>query len=123
MLARHETGLDGLPVEAVTLTGEQVPVYNIRVEEDHTYFIGRDEWGFSVWAHNICLYHGSPDVIQKGGLSLEEAKKRRKGGTRVDGIFFDRSNIRACGYARGGTVVRIIVNDAYTAAHAHPNPF
>jgi hypothetical protein len=52
VLTRHETGLEGLPVEAVTLTGEQVPVYNIRVEEDHTTFVDSEEWGFRVWAHN-----------------------------------------------------------------------
>ena len=44
-----------MPVEAVTLTGEQMPVYNIRVAEDHTYFVGCEEWGFSVWSHNVCF--------------------------------------------------------------------
>ena len=27
-------------------------VYNLRVADWHTYFVGCDEWGFSVWAHN-----------------------------------------------------------------------
>jgi filamentous hemagglutinin len=27
-------------------------VYNLRVAEYHTYFVGSLEWGFSVWAHN-----------------------------------------------------------------------
>jgi hypothetical protein len=27
-------------------------VYNLRVADFHTYFVGCDEWGFSVWAHN-----------------------------------------------------------------------
>ena len=27
-------------------------VYNLRIEEYHTYFVGSAEWGFSVWAHN-----------------------------------------------------------------------
>jgi hypothetical protein len=53
LLSSHDG--NWLPVEAVTFTGECVPVYNIRVEEDHTYFVGCDEWGFSVWAHNACL--------------------------------------------------------------------
>jgi hypothetical protein len=39
-------------VEAVTETGERELVYNLRVSEYHTYFVGGDEWGFSVWAHN-----------------------------------------------------------------------
>jgi hypothetical protein len=55
LLSSHDG--NWLPVEAVTFTGECVPVYNIRVEEDHTYFVGCEEWGFSVWAHNTCLVH------------------------------------------------------------------
>jgi hypothetical protein len=27
-------------------------VYNLRVAQDHTYFVGHDDWGFSVWVHN-----------------------------------------------------------------------
>jgi hypothetical protein len=53
LLSSHDG--NWLPVEAVTFTGECVPVYNIRVEEDHTYFVGCDEWGFSVWANNACV--------------------------------------------------------------------
>jgi hypothetical protein len=26
----------------------------MRIAEYHTYFIGRDEWGFSIWTHNSC---------------------------------------------------------------------
>ena len=29
-----------------------IPVFNMRVAEDHTYFVGSPLWGFSVWAHN-----------------------------------------------------------------------
>lgn len=32
--------------------GDWATVYNLRVIEWHTYFVGCDEWGFSVWAHN-----------------------------------------------------------------------
>jgi RHS repeat-associated protein len=39
-----------------TSPGELVPVYNLRISVYHTYFVGHDEWGFSVWAHNAnCL--------------------------------------------------------------------
>lgn len=33
-------------------TGCWETVYNFRVADWHTYFVGCDEWGFSVWAHN-----------------------------------------------------------------------
>jgi hypothetical protein len=39
-------------VESVRDAGEVCTVYNIRVADCHTYFVGCDEWGFSVWAHN-----------------------------------------------------------------------
>lgn len=39
-------------VEGVAESGEITTVYNLEVEDDHTYFVGCDEWGFSVWAHN-----------------------------------------------------------------------
>ncbi|WP_261345324.1 HINT domain-containing protein [Tuwongella immobilis] len=48
--------LDGstIAVESVAETGQWQPVYNLRVADWHTYFVGDDEWGFSVWAHNAC---------------------------------------------------------------------
>jgi hypothetical protein len=48
---RGETG--DARVEAIEDTGEYTSVYNCRVAEWHTYFVGCQEWGFSVWAHNV----------------------------------------------------------------------
>ena len=42
-----------VPVEDVYDTGEYETVYNLRVADFHTYFVGSEEWGFSVWAHNL----------------------------------------------------------------------
>jgi hypothetical protein len=39
-------------VEETSDTGGYETVYNLRVADFHTYFVGRSEWGFSVWAHN-----------------------------------------------------------------------
>jgi hypothetical protein len=49
--------LDGgwATVEKVVETGKWERVYNLRVAEYHTYFVGCDQWGFSVWAHNACV--------------------------------------------------------------------
>jgi intein/homing endonuclease len=41
-------------VEDLFDTGEYETVYNLRIQDYHTYFVGREEWGFSVWAHNAC---------------------------------------------------------------------
>ncbi len=46
-------------VEDVFDTGCYETVYNLRVAEHHTYFVGADDWGFSVWAHNTsCDWSG-----------------------------------------------------------------
>jgi hypothetical protein len=40
-------------VQSVVATGRVEKVYNLRVSNWHTYFVGCDQWGFSLWAHNI----------------------------------------------------------------------
>jgi RHS repeat-associated protein len=47
---------DGLCVRVDDLldTGLYETLYNVRIADFHTYFVGCDEWGFSVWAHNAC---------------------------------------------------------------------
>lgn len=50
-------GHDGqlLTVEALRSTGDVVTVYNMRVADFHTYFVGGAAWGFDVWVHNaVC---------------------------------------------------------------------
>lgn len=39
-------------VEEVYDSGEFDVVFNLRVADWHTYFVGGEGWGFSVWAHN-----------------------------------------------------------------------
>jgi hypothetical protein len=41
-----------ITVESIIETGEVAPLYNIRVADFHTYFVGSRSWGFSVWVHN-----------------------------------------------------------------------
>ena len=38
-------------VEGVADSGEVTTVYNLRVADYHTYFVGEDDWGFAVWTH------------------------------------------------------------------------
>lgn len=42
-------------VERVHSTDREATVYNLRVAEYHTYFIGSPDWGFDVWVHNTYL--------------------------------------------------------------------
>jgi hypothetical protein len=41
-----------IAVEEVYDTGEYETVYNLSVADWHTYFVGDENWGFDVWAHN-----------------------------------------------------------------------
>jgi hypothetical protein len=41
-----------LSVEKVYNTGRLETVYNFRIAEHHTYFVGGEGWGFGVWVHN-----------------------------------------------------------------------
>ena len=47
-------------VEEVKDTGEVATVYNLRVADHATYFVGSDEWGWNVWSHNLCGPRGKP---------------------------------------------------------------
>ena len=40
-------------VEGIADAGQLTTVYNLEVEDDHTYyFVGGTGWGWAVWAHN-----------------------------------------------------------------------
>jgi hypothetical protein len=41
-------------VQRVHDTAQDAAVYNVRIDDYHTYFVGAIDWGFSVWAHNAC---------------------------------------------------------------------
>ena len=42
-------------VESVAEGEGLAAVYNLRVADYHTYFVGGSDWGFSVWTHNACF--------------------------------------------------------------------
>jgi ElaB/YqjD/DUF883 family membrane-anchored ribosome-binding protein len=79
----HLVGHDGqrVAVGEVFDTGEVVPVYNLRVSAHHTYFVGRDEWGWTAWAHNTCLeafaeLAASPEMTAKR-VTVEKLMARK----------------------------------------------
>lgn len=65
-------------------TGRSETVYNLRVADDHTYFVGCEEWGFSVWAHNAncsLLEENGQYVVYEHGTS-----QRRVFATEADAL-------------------------------------
>jgi len=67
-----------IAVESVTDTGKWEKVYNLEIEDDHTYFVGCDEWGFSVWAHNACNpWNDFQQVIKSASGHLTPTQVRK----------------------------------------------
>ena len=63
-------------VDEVYDTGEYEAVYNLRVADFHTYFVGDDGWGFSVWAHNaICALSGADEAASADGQAFATRAK------------------------------------------------
>jgi RHS repeat-associated protein len=57
-------------VESVTTSGEVVAVYNLRIADYHTYFVGSRAWGWSAWAHNSCVYQSiQNDTVRYAGIA------------------------------------------------------
>lgn len=58
---------DGRPlvVEGVADSGRVETVYNVEVEDDHTYFVGCIEWGWELWAHNAKSYRDKAIKVRK----------------------------------------------------------
>jgi RHS repeat-associated protein len=54
LLVSHDEKV--LALTDIHLTEGTETVYNVRVAEFSTYFVGCEEWGFSVWAHNACYF-------------------------------------------------------------------
>ena len=91
-----------LAVEGVRDTGRAEAVYNGRVAEYHTYFVGCDEWGFSLWAHNSC----GPTARTVNHFD-KIARFRQRAGLPA----FDAAD------SATGTVARAVVNDGTGRAY------
>ena len=60
-------------VEEVFDTRLYEPVYNLRVAEFHTYFVGGEQWGFAPWAHNAYLPGAEQAYAQEGYTDVRRA--------------------------------------------------
>ena len=68
-----------LPVEDLYNGGESETVYNLRVADHHTYFVGSQEWGWSVWVHNArCRHFTSEEGL--AGIQQSQSIKISRGG-------------------------------------------
>lgn len=58
-------------------TGETATVYNLRVADWHTYFVGDDDWPFALWVHNAGASYGTKFARMR--LRQQVAYMRDKG--------------------------------------------
>jgi hypothetical protein len=65
-------------VDSVERTQRVQTVYNLRVADFHTYFVGDDDWGFSVWAHNVLDCVGIPNEDPETGDTWQDHIKNTR---------------------------------------------
>jgi hypothetical protein len=70
-----------IPVARIADGGEVTTVYNLRVADYHTYFVGSPMWGCSIWAHNRCGEEIQREIneaeskLAAGGLSQKQRQQ------------------------------------------------
>jgi hypothetical protein len=83
-------GHDGqiTPIKEIYDTGIYETVYNLRVSNEHTYFVGDDSWGWSVWVHNEYLYRAitDQDYAEYASNLFTMINPRGSGGTILEHI-------------------------------------
>jgi hypothetical protein len=88
-LISHDGGL--IPITSIDMTGQLTTVYNLRVADFHTYFVGSSLWGFDVWVHNANYIAPKEALTQGTGmqtLSLRGGWRSAKFGDEADGIVY-----------------------------------
>jgi hypothetical protein len=95
-------------VEELFETQEVKRVINLRVEDFATFFVGGEEWGFSVWAHNMCEF----DVNRYGNF-------RKAPGDKLAGHeMLQNAWLRAKGLATGRSGSLVAGNPAMALGDA-----
>ena len=99
-----------VPVEEVWDTGDWEVVYNARVSDHHTYFVGEEGWGWSVWAHNAYMKGADQRYSDEGKSYIQRALFWRDslpvenfGGVTVAVSKWDNQEI-VCLYANQGNI-------------------
>jgi len=68
-LLRSHDGI-WVPVESI-VQGREHQVYNLRVDRDASYFVGADDWGFSLLVYGACKkLNGDPNPLFRGSICV-----------------------------------------------------
>jgi hypothetical protein len=75
----------------VFATGELETVYNVRVSDHHTYFVGDDGWGWAAWAHNV--YKWTKPLTGKFSGTYQTGEYNRVTGRGYDEIWWKPASL------------------------------
>jgi hypothetical protein len=100
-------------VEDICDSGVDEKVYNVRIAEHHTYFVGDlNTWRFSAWAHNVnrCGGEVAKDLLEQNGMHETETPPGSRPGS--NGWADHEAGVReaaryAEGLARPGETVHV----------------
>ncbi|MBL8869105.1 MAG: hypothetical protein JNK90_04880 [Planctomycetaceae bacterium] len=78
-----------IPIESISQLNELTTVYNLRVADHHTYFVGWALWGWDVWGHNA--QYEIPGVVSlrqvgQNGKYFQQAQKIRSEVSQIAGL-------------------------------------
>jgi hypothetical protein len=85
-------------------------VYNLHVEDYHTYFVGAQAWGFAVWVHNA---GDTGDCSTPGGQQPTQGDPAQQGGQQPPGGITQSGHARLRGTQ--GRPIPSVVNDVQRA--------
>ncbi|MEZ6141286.1 MAG: polymorphic toxin-type HINT domain-containing protein [Zavarzinella sp.] len=60
-----------ISIEEIFDTSEWKTVYNLRIADHHTYFVGCDDWGFSAWVHNAACANVDEFIKRYGNRDFD----------------------------------------------------
>jgi hypothetical protein len=115
-------------VKAVCDSGVMETVYNCRVADYHTYFVGDADWGFSVWAHNKCyVVDMEPGIGMKrtsGPLTSRQAIQLARDGENIGATSIREARDVAQAVSPIGQVehdaAKWLKNGVWQPGHFHP---
>jgi hypothetical protein len=86
-------------------TQEWEPVFNVRVADHHTYFVGDETWGFAAWAHNS--YGTYKAVKNQSTAAIQDTTTGRYVNTDETGLTRERNQASGHQYDLSGVDARV----------------
>jgi hypothetical protein len=114
-------GHDGklVEIESIGSTGEVTTVYNLRVADFHTYFVGGGLWGFDVWVHNAQYKFMSSNVSGSLGNNLSGSAF---GGNMLRTMGFEAAHVVPWDLTRAAPLRKLLMRNGFTESDIKYGP-